>query len=56
MQKHVETSVFQIKSITQIVGETMETVGNLLFWVPESLQMVTVAMTLKDAYSLEGKL
>ena len=28
----------------------------LFFWAPKSLQMVTVAMTLKDAYSLEGKL
>ena len=25
------------------------------FWAPKSLQMVTVAMKLKDAYSLEGK-
>ena len=28
----------------------------LFFWAPESLQMVTAAMKLKDAYSLEGKL
>ena len=28
----------------------------LFFWAPESLQMVTVAMKFKDAYSLEGKL
>ena len=28
----------------------------LLFWAPKSLQMVTAAMKLKDAYSLEGKL
>ena len=27
----------------------------LFFWAPKSLQMVTVAMKLKDAYSLEGK-
>ena len=40
----------------EIDGETMETVGNLLFWVPESLQMVTVAMTLKDACSFEENL
>ena len=26
------------------------------FWAPKSLQMVTAAMKLKDAYSLEGKL
>ena len=28
----------------------------LFFWAPKSLQMVTEAMKLKDAYSLEGKL
>ena len=39
----------------QIDGETMET--QTLFWgAPKSLQMVTVAMKLKDAYSLEEKL
>ena len=41
----------------EIDGETVETVTNFLFfWAPESLQMVTAAMKLKDAYSLEGKL
>ena len=34
----------------EIDGETVETVA------PKSLQMVTAAMKLKDAYSLEGKL
>ena len=28
----------------------------LFFWAPKSLQMMTVAMKLKDAYPLEGKL
>ena len=28
----------------------------LFFWAPKSLQMVTTAMKLKDAYFLEGKL
>ena len=37
----------------QIDGET---VGDFNFWAPKSLQMVTAAMKLKDAYSLEGKL
>ena len=37
----------------QIGGETMEGVTDLFFWAPKSLQMVTVAMKLKDAYSLE---
>ena len=37
-------------------GETMETVSDFTFGAPKSLQMVTAAMKLKDAYSLEGKL
>ena len=40
----------------QIDGETVETVSDLIFWAPKSLQMVTAAMKLKDAYSLERKL
>ena len=40
----------------EIDGETVETVSDFIFWDPESLQMVTAAMKLKDAYSLEGKL
>ena len=33
-----------------------ETVADFIFWTPESLQMVTAAMKLKDSYSLEEKL
>ena len=40
----------------EIDGKTVETVSDFIFWTPESLQMVTAAMKLKDAYSLEGKL
>ena len=40
----------------EIDGETVETMSDLFFWAPKSLQMVTAAMKLKDAYSLEGKL
>ena len=40
----------------QIDGETIETVADFIFFAPKSLQMVTVAMKLKDACSLEGKL
>ena len=48
----------------QIDGETVETVNScrkskqltLFFGAPKSLQMVTVAMKLKDTCSLEGKL
>ena len=40
----------------QIDVETMEIVTNLFSWAPESLQMVTAAMKLKEACSLEEKL
>ena len=41
----------------EIDGETVETVSDfILGGAPKSLQMVTAAMKLKDAYSLEGKL
>ena len=41
----------------EIDGEIMETVSDFIFGgAPKSLQMVTAAMKLKDAYSLEGKL
>ena len=40
----------------QIDGETMETVTGALFGAPKSLQVVIVAMKLKDACSLEEKL
>ena len=40
----------------EIDGKTVETVSDFIFWAPESLQMVTAAMKLKDTYSLEGKL
>ena len=41
----------------QIYGETVETVADfILGGLQKSLQMVTAAMKLKDAYSLEGKL
>ena len=39
----------------QIDGETMETVTNCIFLAPKSLQMVTAALKLKDACSLEEK-
>ena len=40
----------------EIGVETVETVSDFIFWAPKSLHMVTAAMKLKDAYSLEGKL
>ena len=51
-----KTKITPICPITswQIVGETVET--DTILGTPKSLQMVTAAMKLKDAYSLEGKL
>ena len=40
----------------QIDGETMETWREFIFGAPKSLQMVTAAMKLKDAFCLEEKL
>ena len=40
----------------EIDGETVETLSDFIWGAPKSLQMVTAAMKLKDAYSLEGKL
>ena len=39
----------------KIDAKTMETVQTLFSWAPKSLQMVTTAMKLKDACSLEEK-
>ena len=40
----------------EIDGETVETVSDFILGIFKILQMVTAAMKLKDAYSLEGKL
>ena len=40
----------------EIDGETVEVVSDYFFGAPKSLQMVTAAIKLKDAYSLEEKL
>ena len=40
----------------EIDGETVETVSDLFWGAPKSLQMVIAAMKLKDTYSLEEKL
>ena len=40
----------------EIDGKQWKQCQTLFFWAPKSLQMVTAAMKLKDAYSLEGKL
>ena len=53
-----KTKIMASGSITswEIDGETVETVSDFIWGTPKSLQMVTAAMKLKDAYSLEGKL
>ena len=53
-----KTKVMASSPITswQIDGETMETVRDIIFCAPKSLQMVTGAMKLTNAYFLEGKL
>ena len=40
----------------EVDGETVETVSDFILGAPKSLQKVTAAMKLKDAYSLEEKL
>ena len=40
----------------EIDGETVETMSDFIFWALKSLQVVTAAMKLKDAYSLEEEL
>ena len=52
-----KTNIMAFGPITswQIDGETMKTVTNFIFWAPKSLQMVTAAMKLKHAHSLEEK-
>ena len=53
-----KTKIMASSPITpwEIDGETVEMVSDIHFGGSKSLQMVTAAMKLKDAYSLEGKL
>ena len=54
-----KTKIMASSSITswKIYGEKVEVVTDFVFsWAPKSLQMVTVAMKLKDPCLLEGKL
>ena len=54
----LKTKIMASSSITsrQINGETMKQWQTFFSWAPKSLQMVTAAMKLKDAYSFEEKL
>ena len=53
-----ETEIMASGPITSWVidWERVESVSDFIFWAPKSLQMVILAMKLKDTYSLEGKL
>ena len=53
-----KTKIMASSPITswEIDGETVETVSDFILVATKSLQMVTAAMKLKDAYSLEEKL
>ena len=53
-----KTKIMAFGPITswEIDGKQWKQCQSLFFWAPKSLQMVTAAMKLKDAYSLEGKL
>ena len=53
-----KTKIMASSPITswQIDRETVDTVADFIFWAPKSLQMVTAAIKLKDACSLEEKL
>ena len=53
-----KTKIMASNPITswEIDGETVETVSDFILGAPKSLQMVTAAMKLNDAYSLEGKI
>ena len=53
-----KTKIMASSPITswQIEGETMETETDFPYWAPKSLQMMTAAMKIKYAYSMEGKL
>ena len=53
-----KTKIMASSPITswEIDGETVKTVSDFILGAPKLLQMVTAAMKLKDAYSLEGNL
>ena len=53
-----KTKIMACDPITswEMMGKQWKQCQTLFFWAPKSLQMVTAAMKLKDAYSLEEKL
>ena len=63
-KEELKSLLLKVKEESEKVGlklkfrkrRSVETVSDFIFWAPKSLQMVTAAIKLKDAYSLEGKL
>ena len=55
-QTHVHWVRDAIQHTRPLMGKQWKQCQTLFFWAPKSLQTVTAAMKLKDAYSLEGKL
>ena len=58
LEPHQKTKIMESGPITswEIDGETVETVSDFISGAPKALKIVILAMKLKDAYSLEGKL
>ena len=57
LKLNIQKTKIMASGLHGIDGETVETVSDFIFFLaPRSLQMVTAAMKLKDAYSLQGKL
>ena len=56
IQKNKDHGIWSHHSMGNRWGNSGKQCQTLFFWAPKSLQMVTAAMKLKDAYSLEGKL
>ena len=57
LQLNIQKTKIMVPSLHgKQMGKQWKQCQTLSFWAPKSLQMVTAAMKLKDAYSLEGKL
>ena len=53
---HTDTAILVVLLLGKQMAKQWTQWLTLFFWAPKSLQMVIVAMKLKDPYSLEGKL
>ena len=52
----LKLNIQKTKTMASVMGKQWKQCQTLFFWAPKSLQMVTAAMKLKDAYSLEENL